>query len=281
MTIAYYNGDFLPLCDINIPIMDRGFLFGDGIYEVIPVFNGKMFRFSEHMTRLKNSLAGIRLDSPLPDEVWKAILERIIDENSAPNQSLYVQITRGAYNERHHGFPKETHPSIFVRTTPVDTPSSQTLSAGIAAITLPDIRWQKCYIKAITLLPNVLMYQEALDRGAKEAILIRDGHAIEASSSNLFIVQDGEIITPPNSEHMLAGITRDLLLELAAAHGLPHRETPITQAALHAADEIWLTGSTKELLPVIQLDGKLISQGKAGPIWHKMITLYQDYKAQY
>lgn len=278
MTIACLNGTFLPLEDARIPVMDRGFLFGDGIYEVIPVYGGKLFRLAHHLQRLENSLAGVRIGNPLSMQEWEAMLTELVSRNAGADQAVYLQVTRGVSAKRDHAFPADTRPTLFAMSTPMATAIDIDAITGTTAITLPDIRWKLCNIKAITLLPNVMLRQQAVDAGAAEAILIKDGHVIEGAASNVFIVTGGVLHTPPNSPALLPGITRDLILELAARHSIPFREADITTAELFAADEIWLTSSTREISPVTRLDDTVISAGKPGPLWRHMISLYQDYK---
>jgi D-alanine transaminase len=279
MTTAYLNGTFLPLEDASVPVMDRGFLFGDGVYEVIPVYGGKLFRLAHHLQRLRNSLQAIRIDNPLTDSGWETMLTELVSRNVTPDQAVYLQVTRGVAAKRDHAFPADIRPTLFAMSTPMATSADIDSIAGATAITLPDIRWKLCNIKAITLLPNVMLRQQALDTGAVEAILIKDGYAIEGAASNIFIVKNGLLITPPNGPALLPGITRDLIIELAARHAIPFREADITEAELFAADEIWLTSSTREMSPVTLLDDTIISAGKPGPLWKHMISLYQDYKA--
>lgn len=279
MTIACLNGTFLPLEDACVPVMDRGFLFGDGIYEVIPVYGGKLFRLAHHLKRLENSLAGVRIGNPLSVQEWEAMLTELVSRNTGADQAVYLQVTRGVSAKRDHAFPADIRPTLFAMSTPMATAVDIDAITGTAAITLPDIRWKQCNIKAITLLPNVLLRQQAVDAGAAEAILIKDGHAIEGAASNVFTVTGGMLHTPPNSPALLPGITRDLILELAARHSIPFREADITTAELFAADEVWLTSSTREISPVTRLDDTVISTGRPGPLWRHMISLYQDYKA--
>jgi D-alanine transaminase len=279
MTTAYLNGTFLPLEDASVPVMDRGFLFGDGVYEVIPVYGGKLFRLAHHLQRLRNSLQAIRIDNPLTDSGWETMLTELVSRNATPDQAVYLQVTRGVAAKRDHAFPADTRPTLFAMSTPMAASADIGSIAGATAITLPDIRWKLCNIKAITLLPNVMLRQQALDAGAVEAILIKDGYAIEGAASNIFIVKNGLLITPPNGPALLPGITRDLIIELAARHAIPFREADITEAELFGADEIWLTSSTREMSPVTLLDDTIISAGKPGPLWKHMISLYQDYKA--
>lgn len=277
--IVYLNGKFLPLDQARVPVLDRGFIFGDGVYEVIPVYGGRLFRLAQHLQRLDQSLAGIRLTNPLTHAQWQDVLAELVRRNTDagnPDQSIYLQITRGAA-KRDFGLPKDLQPTVFAMSNPMPAPAAQA-AQGVAAITRPDIRWQYCHIKAITLLAANLLRQEALDQGAVEAILIRDGEVTEGAASNVFIVKNNVLITPPTGPKLLPGITRDLIVELAAAHGIACEERTITEQELRDADEVWLTSSTKEILPVTRLDGRPVAQGTPGPMWQRMIALYQDYK---
>lgn len=276
--IAYLNGVFLPLEEARVPAMDRGFLFGDGVYEIIPVYSGQPFRLQQHLERLEKSLAAIRLSIPMTVAELSQLCQELIQRNNNNDQSLYLQCTRGPVTTREHNFPAAIHPTIFAYCAPLQTPTFAELNAGITAITVPDIRWQRCDIKAITLLANVLARQQAQEQNAQEAILIRQDYALEGSISNLFVVHSGIILTPPMQNHILGGITREVVLELAKEHGLPYGEINITEEQLRNADEIWLTSSSKEIRPVIKLDGKPVSNGKPGPVWTKMIQYYQQLK---
>ena len=278
MSTAYLNGAFQPLSKTQVSVMDRGFLFGDGVYEVIPVYGGRLFRLAHHLKRLRNSLDGVRIANPLSSDAWEAMLTELVARNEGLDQAVYLQVTRGVAARRDHAFPENSSPTLFAMSTPMpDTVDIDSIT-GIAAITLPDIRWKLCNIKAITLLPNVLLRQQAIDSDGAEAILIKDGLATEGAASNLFIVDNGLLITPPNGPALLPGITRDLIIELAANHAIPFREADISQQQLFSAGEIWLTSSTREISPVIRLDDNVISGGVPGPLWRRMIGLYQDYK---
>jgi len=279
MTTAYLNGAFLPLGEAQVSVMDRGFLFGDGVYEVIPVYGDRLFRLAHHLKRLQNSLDAVRIGNPLSEAEWRDMLAELVARNTGSDQAVYLQVTRGAAPKRDHAFPAATRPTVFAMSTPAAAPRDITAEQGIKAVTLPDIRWQHCNIKAITLLPNVLLRQQAIEADTAEAILIKDGCAIEGAASNIFIVSNGLLVTPPNGPALLPGITRDLIMELAAGNAIPCREADIPTAELFEAEEIWLTSSTREISPVIQLDDTIISGGKPGPLWQRMIGLYQDYKA--
>jgi D-alanine transaminase len=279
MQTAYLNGVFLPLEEAHVSVLDRGFLFGDGIYEVIPVYGGRLFRLPHHLKRLRNSLAGVRIDNPLNDAEWATMLAELVARNEGSDQAVYMKVTRGADRKRDHAFPAGITPTVFAMSTPMPGTRDPARETGVRAITLADIRWKLCNIKAITLLPNVLLRQQAIDAEAAEAILIRDGFATEGAASNLFIVRHDLLVTPPKSPSLLPGITRDLILELAANHGIPYREADITQAELNSADEIWLTSSTREISPVTRLDDHSVGDGTPGPLWQRMIRIYQDYKS--
>lgn len=273
--IVYLNGEFLPLSAAKVSVMDRGFLLGDGVYEVIPVYGGQPFRMAEHLERLERSLAGIRMAPPLDAATWEGVFRRLIE--GGHDQSIYLQVTRGAAPKRDHAFPKEpVPPTVFAMCTPI----APIPAAGVSAITVPDIRWQWCHIKAITLLANVLLRQQAVEEGCAEAILVRDGYAIEGAASNLFVVLDGVMLTPPKSNDILPGITRDLAVELAQAHGLPLEERKIELDELRRAEEVWVTSSTREILPVVELDGVKVGAGVPGPVWIRMNDLYQARKEE-
>jgi D-alanine transaminase len=278
MSIAYLNGAWQPLEETRVPVLDRGFLFGDGVYEVIPVYSGRPFRLKEHLQRLENNLAAIRIDTPLSHDEWHAIIQRLIEDLGAVDQALYLQVTRGIAPKRDHAFPAETTPTVFAMTNPLPAPDQERNRQGFAAITVSDERWNNCHIKAITLLANLLARQDAVDAGAQEAIFIRDGKAVEGAASNLFIVRDRLLITPPKSKHLLPGITRDFVLELAAGHGIPYAEAEIPVEELRKADEIWVTSSIREILPITSLDGKPVGTGTPGPGWLRMQELFEGGK---
>lgn len=279
-SIAYLNDQFLPLTEARISVLDRGFLFSDGIYEVIPVYNNRLFRLTEHLQRLEQSLQGIRLTNPFSWETWKRILNTLVQDNAphhGKNQYIYLQITRGVAH-RDHAFPREVTPTVFAMSSPLPHPTAATQEQGIAGITLEDIRWRYCHLKTTALLPNVLLRQQALEAGASEAILIRDGLVTEGAASNVCIVKDKTLITVPKGSHMLSGITRDVILELAEANGIGWRETMISESELRTAEEIWVTSSIREIVPVTWLDGQPINGGRPGPLWARMVDLYQEYK---
>lgn len=275
---VYLNGSFLPLENAKISVMDRGFLFGDSIYEVIPAYKGRLFRLPHHLQRLDNGLQAIRMQNPLSESEWTSVLERLVTQNPEQDQSVYLQVTRGAVEQRDHAIPDEIQATVFAMASPLQHPDPAQAKTGANAITLDDIRWRLCNIKTTALLANVLLKQQAQDAGAIESILIRDGHALEGAASNLFIVSGSKLITPPKSNFLLPGITRDLILELAISNALPHSEREITEAELRSAEEIWLTSSTKEIIPITSLDQTPVGDGIPGPVYRQMSRLYADYK---
>ncbi len=279
MPIVYLNGEFVPAEEAKLSVLDRGFLFGDGIYEVIPIYHGKPFRLQEHLGRLENSLREVRMDNPHNREEWEKIILELVEKNAAgQDYAFYLQITRGIA-PRDHVFPNNTAPTVFMMCNPLTGAPSEVLTHGIVAITEIDTRWNRCNIKSISLLANVLHRQNALEQDAKEAILIRDGLALEGAASNLFVVVEGRVETPPKGTHILPGITRDLLLEISANHNIPAVEVDIPENRLHIANEIFVTSSTKEIMPITKLDGKPVGSGKPGKITLELHQLLQDFKA--
>jgi len=280
--IAYLNGQYLPISEAQISTQDRGFLFGDGVYEVIPVYNQKMFWFAEHLQRLKNSLKGASILNPLSDSEWQEILETLIKKHDWQDQFIYLQVTRGVQMQRDHMPADCLTPTIYAYTNPLKPVAKSILENGIKVVTLDDIRWLRCDIKAITLLPNVMMKLAAKAQGADDAILItKKGLVSEGTASNAFIVKDNVLITPPNSNKILPGITRMVIESIAIEHHITLEERNITQEELHNADEIWLSSSTKEALPVTQLDDKPVGTGKPGALWLKMNKHYQAHKQHF
>lgn len=277
--LVLLNGEMLPLSKARVSVMDRGFLFGDGVYEVIPAYGGRLFRLRQHLERLDNSLAAIRMASPMSHAQWEQNLGRLVAQYPASQDlGVYVQITRGSSLKRDHTIPDRVRPTVFAMANPSEPPDAGLVEQGMQAVTSEDIRWQRCSIKATTLLANVLLRQEAKDRGAVEAILVRDGLVTEGAASNVFIFLDGRVITPPKGLCLLPGITRDLVLELIAEEGIPFAENAVTRQQLMDADELWLTSSTKELVPITRLEGRPVGAGVPGPTWRRVNGLYQRYK---
>ncbi|MBK5931943.1 D-amino acid aminotransferase [Halochromatium salexigens] len=279
MNEIYLNGAFVAPEQAMISVMDRGFLFGDGVYEVIPAYAGRPLRAAEHLQRLENSLRGIGLQAPLSLPEWSNIFVRLLAAEPKMDQALYLQVTRGAAPTRDHRFPAQPAPTVMAMAKPMKARDRAVVEAGVAVVTRDDIRWLRCDIKSTSLLAAVLLRQSAQEAGAEEAILVRDGLALEGSTSNLFIVRDGQLMTPPKGPLLLAGITRDLVLELARAAKIPIQERDIAVEALRQADEVWISSSTREVMPVTQLDDKPLGSGRPGPLWRRVDALYQDFKA--
>ncbi len=275
--LVYLNGDYLPLDEARVFVLDRGFLFGDGVYEVIPVYSRRPFRLHEHLARLQASLDAIRLANPHSEAEWIERIERVSTAAEWPDQGIYLQVTRGP-GPRDHAFPQVIRPTVFIMPMPLSTPGPEAVEHGVCAITAPDDRWLHCDVKSVSLLANVLARQRSVDAGCVETILLRDGWLTEGSTSNVFIVRAGVILAPPKSNLMLPGITYDVVLELARALGLPHQLRPIAEAELRSADEVWLTSSPKEVLAVTTLDGQPVGHGRPGPLFRRVYAAYQDYK---
>lgn len=275
--IVYLNGEFMPLENARIPVLDRGFIFGDGVYEVIPVYSRHPFRLPEHLARFERSHQAIRIPNPLSDAEWTRLISDLVARNAGDDQSVYLQVTRGVAR-RDHAFPSDTKPTVFGMSSPLSTPAPDVVEKGVAAITTLDFRWLKCDVKSTSLLGNCLLRQTAADAGAVEVVMFRDGYLTEGSSSNVFVVKAGVILAPPKNNLVLPGITYDVVIELAQAHGLPLEVRQIAEPEVRAADEIWVTSSTKEVLAVTTLDGKPVGDGKPGPLFRRMHQLYQDFK---
>lgn len=277
----YLNGSFMPIEEAKVSVLDRGFIFGDGVYEVIPVYSRRPFRLAEHLKRLQHSLDGIKLKNPHSESEWTHIFSEIIKRNAPEDQYIYLHITRGVA-KRDHAFPvPPVPPTVFVLSNPLTTPPAEQLQSGIACITVVDNRWLRCDIKSIALLPNVLLRQAAVEAGCAEAILIRDDAFLtEGAASNIFVVKNGTLLAPPKDNLMLPGITYDVILELAAANGIPHEVRRVSKAEVFGADELLLTSSTKEVLSVTTLDGKPVGNGKPGAMFARLHPLYQTFKRE-
>ena len=275
--MIYLNGEFMPIEQARVPVLDRGFIFGDGVYEVIPVYSRHPFRLAEHLRRLQASLDGIRLSNPHDDAEWTRLVRRLIELNEPEDQSLYLHVTRGVA-KRDHAFPRGVAPTVFMMSNALVTPPRDQVEKGVGAITATDNRWLRCDIKAIALLPNVLLRQLAVDADCVETVLLRDGSMTEGAASNIFVVKDGILLAPPKNHLMLPGITYDVVLELAQADGIKFEVRPVVESELRGADEAWLTSSTKEVLAIVRLDGKAVGKGVPGPLFRRMYALYQEYK---
>jgi len=276
LTTVYLNGNFIPLEQAQVQVLDRGFIFADGVYEVIPVFSGNPFRLKEHMERLRNSLDGISLQLDYDREKWQSLIDQLLALNRVTgDSSIYIQVTRGVA-ERNHFYQAGSTPTVFIYCKPLQETD---VSRGVGAVLHEDIRWEYCHIKAVALLPNVMLKQYAREKdGSIEAILYRDGYITEGAASNVFTVTGDTVSTPPKSNRLLPGITRDLVVELISESLYQCREVPVSKAELLQADEIWITSSTLGIAPVVRLDGQPVSGGKPGPAWRAIDTIYQDFK---
>lgn len=275
--IAYINGDYVALEDARVSVLDRGFLFGDSVYEVIPVYAGQCYRLAAHIARLQRSLAGIGLAGPHSDAEWTTLIEALVARSGGDDISVYVQVTRGAQAQREHRLPEVPRPNVVAFCQHRTPPDPELFEHGISAVTMTDTRWQYCSIKSTALLANVLIADQACNQGAAEALLTRDGNVLEGASSNVFAVIDGRITTPALRETILAGITRGAILELLRQHGRTHAEVdtlPVAQLA--DAEEIWITSSTREIYPVTYLDGVPVGTGQPGPVWADISALLHD-----
>lgn len=278
--LVYLNGDFIPAANACIPVLDRGFLFGDSVYEVVPVYGGQPFRLEAHLERFSRSLAALDMAEPLAGEQWREVVRQLVARNGMPDALVYAQVTRGVGKVRDHGKVEGLTPTVFARVSAFPTLTPAQRAAGMSAITLEDIRWRRCDIKATTLLANVLARKQAYAENADEAILIRDGLVTEGAASNVFVVLDGLLITPPKTHEILAGITRDVVLELADEAGLPFAEAALSAEDLMRAGEIWITSSSKEVLPVVRLNGSPVGTGQAGAQWRRINDLFTVAKAR-
>ena len=281
---VYLNGQFLPLAEAKVSVLDRGFVYGDGVYELVPVYSKKPFRLDEHLRRLQDSLDGIRLANPHATDGWRELILRLIELQDFADQSLYIQVTRGTPVEgqplRDHAFPQGAPPTVFMFAQPLRTSTPAQKAAGVCAVSAVDNRWLRCNIKATSLLANILLRQQAVDVDCAETVMLRDGFLSEGAASNIFVVKDGVLRAPPPSNLMLTGVTYDVVLELAAANGIPHEVRAITEAELRAADELWMTSSTKEIMAIVTLDGAPVGAGVPGPLAIRMDGLYQTFKQQ-
>jgi D-alanine transaminase len=276
------QAELVPLSEARVPVLDRGFIFGDGVYEVVPVYAGRAFRIDQHLARLQRSLAAIRIPNPFAIDEWKARIAELVaafeKSHGATDQFVYMQVTRGVA-KRGHAFPKDIEPTVFMMTSPLVLPTDAVRASGVSAVTQADNRWLRCDIKSVSLLGNVLMAEHAVSEGAAETIMFRDGVLTEASSSNVWVVKDGVLYAPPKDNRILEGIRYGLIAELAAANDVRFVVAPITEAAVRAADELMLSSATKEVVPVTRLDGEPVGDGSVGPMFRRFYAWYQDAKA--
>lgn len=275
--MVFLNGQFIPKSQAKISAMDRGFLFGDSVYDVVPVYNGKFFHLDDHIHRLMRSIELSYIEPPYHYDQWVDLAQQMLKLYLTETQQdlkIYIQVSRGYQEERDHRILESIKPTVFMTGGPISTPSRERLMKGFAAITTEDIRWQNCHIKSTSLLANIMALHEATQKNADEAILIRDGKATEGSSSNLFLVKDGVIITPPLSNLILPGITRKIIIDLAKDLNLSVIEQSIDKASLYTADELWITSSTRAIYPIVKLDDNTINSGQPGPVWATMLDHY-------
>ena len=280
--MIYLNGEWMPIEEAKVPVLDRGFIFGDGIYEFIPVYRRKPFRAGPHFARLARSLDAVGIPNPYSEAEWQAILAEIIARQSFEDQGIYFQVTRGVA-KRDHAFPKEARPTVFMMSNPLVTPSAAQFAGGVACVTAVDNRWHRCDIKSISLLGNVLMRQLAAEHDAVESVMFRDGYLSEASASNVFAIRQGVILAPHKDHLMLHGITLDAVIDLARDIGIPVKLGPITESEVWTADELWLSSSSKEVLAITKLDGRSVGApahaGKPGPLFARIRAAYDAAKA--
>jgi D-alanine transaminase len=281
-TLCYLNGEYTRLCDAKVSVLDRGFIFGDGAYEVVPVYGRKLFRFDEHMARLGRSLAKLRMGNPHDEHGWLERCRKLVAAQAAPDQLLYIQVTRGVAL-RDHVMPTDIAPTVFMMTSPMKPATPEQRHGGVACVTARDFRWERGDIKSVSLLGAVLARQLSADQGATETIMFRDGWLTEAAASNVWVVHEGALLGPPKSEHVLEGIRYDLLRELCEEEGIAYNLKPIAEADVRAADEVLLSSATKEVLAVTRLDGELVGhgalRGKPGPVYARLYEAYQRAKA--
>ena len=277
--IAHFNGQLVPLDQVHISPLDRGFLFGDGVYEVIPAYGGKLLRAHEHFARLQRSMDEIGLSNPYTAEGWIDAVKALLAHHPG-DQAVYIQVTRGVPPKRDHVIPKGLAPTVFMMSSPMVNPSKEMIDKGVACVSASDFRWHKCHIKSVSLLGNVLARQISADAGATETVLFRDGYLTEAAASNVFVVKNSVVYAAPQDNHILLGITYELIAELAAGGHVQFQIRPVAETLVRAADEIWLSSSTKEVIAVTTLDGKPVGAGVPGPVFKRMHALFQDYKAK-
>jgi D-alanine transaminase len=277
LPIASFNGNFMPLADVRVSPLDRGFLFGDSVYEVIPVYAGESFLLDAHLDRLERSLREVRIRNPLDRAGWVDLIRGLVQRNGGGNVAVYLQVSRGADVGRDHCFPGDhVHPTVFGMVTPISR--NQTDQQGIHAITRPDQRWGRCDIKSTALLANVLARQAAREAGAGEVILVRDGQLTEGSASSVIIVEAGTLVRRPAGPEVLPGTTTDAVFAIARQCGLGCRDEPVSEERLRRADEIWIAAATRSIAPVVQLDGRPVGSGKPGPVWHKVAAAFDASK---
>lgn len=283
MSIAFFNNEYLPLAQVSISPLDRGFLFADSVYEVIPVYDGETFGGEGHVKRLLRSMAEIQLRHPWAQGQWLDMFRELVARNGGGDCAIYLQVTRGVMAKRDHAIPAEYTPTVFAMVTPIAEPMGANVESatGIKAITVSDIRWARCDIKSTALLANVLMKQQAMDQGGDDVILLReDGMLSESAAANVFIVRGEQLLTPPEGDEILSGITRRIIIDMANEQNVAIAECHLNRSDLEQADEIWVTSSTRELVPVVDLNGQAVGSGKPGALWKRFASAYQQAKRQ-
>lgn len=278
--VVYLNGQFLPISQASVSVLDRGFIFGDGIYDVIPVYQRKLFRPQQHLDRLTRSLAAVGIDNIYSHEQWLQIISNLLEKSEGADLLVYIQVTRGVAI-RSHAFPLNTKPTVFIMVNAMSPPSKETRERGVACVTMQDLRWLRCDIKSTSLLGNVLAAQNAAQHSALETIQFRDGYLTEASASNVWIVKNHTLLGPKKNNLVLEGIRYGLFEELCEKHGIPMEMRAISQEEVFDADEVLLSSATKEVLPVILIDSKPVGLGKPGPMYAKLYAIYQEAKLQH
>ena len=277
--MVYLNGNFIPKDKAYIPVMDRGFLFGDGIYEVFPVYDNTVIGLEPHLNRLQDGLDAINIENPHSKDEWINLINKVVTlNNKNSSQAIYLQISRGCDENRKHTYGK-LKPTIYIQSSGIEPKDKRDLTKGKSAITREDIRWLKSNTKATSLLANTLYAQEAKESNSEEAILYRDGIVTEASSSNVFIVKDSILYTHPKGPKILPGVTRDIVIHCAENLGIKVKEEKFTKEQLMQADEVWISSSTREILPITSIDSVSISDGYAGPVWSLVYDQYQKLKS--
>ncbi|MCA3251823.1 MAG: D-amino acid aminotransferase [Pseudomonadota bacterium] len=278
---CYLNGEYSRVSEAKVSVLDRGFIFGDGVYDVAPVYGRRIFRFDEHIARLTRSLAKIRIANPHTRDEWLALVRALVEREPAEDQVVYLQVTRGVA-PRDHVMPTGIAPTVFAMTNPMKPPTAEQRHHGVACITARDFRWERGDIKSTSLLGNVLSRQMSADHGAAETIMFRDGMLTEAAACNVWIAHEGALLGPPRSEHVLEGIRVELLHELCQEVGIAYNLRPISEADVRAADEVMLSSATKEILPVTRLDGEAVGhgalRGRPGPVYARLYEAYQQAK---
>jgi len=268
--MVFLNGRILPIEDAKVSVLDRGFIFGDGVYELVPVYSRVPFRLEEHLVRLERSLSAVRIRNPYSPAQWREFIYRLVDAQPFDDQGVYFQVTRGVA-KRDHAFPKNAEPTVFMMSNPLVNPPREQVEKGASAVSAADNRWLRCDVKSISLVGNVLLRQLSAEADGAETILFRDGKLT-------FIVRRGGIESPPKGNLILPGITYDVIVELARANGMPLEFREVREAEVRGADELWVTSSSKEVLAIVMLDGKRIGDGQPGPVFRRMYQLYQEFK---